>query len=191
MLTERFDKALVYARLAHAGQCRKGGIVPYFSHLMGVCAIALEHGASEEEAIAALLHDVVEDAGGVARLADVRDRFGETIAKIVDECTDTLESPKPPWKQRKQLLLKKLENASPSGQFVSCCDKLHNCRSISHDLVACGERLWNRFNGGREGSLWYYESLVTFFLQSQVNPTLVNELERTFRGIKVQVANSQ
>src|SRR5579872_1614267 len=146
-LTARFDEAMVYAAKAHAGQTRKASSVPYISHPLAVAALALENGASEDEAIAALLHDVVEDCGGLERLRDVRDRFGDEVAEIVMGCTDATEIPKPPWKGRKEAYLRHLEEAPPSVLLVSACDKLHNVRSLVADLRESGEAVWKRFNG--------------------------------------------
>ena len=110
-LTNRFEEALTYAARAHNQQTRKGNNVPYISHLLSVAAIVLENGGSEDEAIAALLHDAVEDAGGPQRRADIAQTFGETVARIVDGCTDTDETPKPPWRERKERYIAHLEEA--------------------------------------------------------------------------------
>ena len=113
MLTSRFSQALFYAADAHAEQTRKGTSVPYVAHVLAVAALALENGANEDEAIAALLHDTVEDCGGLDRLRDVRERFGPNVADIVMGCTDATEIPKPPWKERKQTYIHDLQAASP------------------------------------------------------------------------------
>jgi GTP pyrophosphokinase len=159
-LTIRFDQALQYASVVHAGQCRKGTTVPYISHLLIVAGLAFEFGASEDEAIAALLHDAVEDAGGAQRLTDIRARFGPAVADIVDGCTDTDATPKPPWRARKERYIRHLTDASPSVRLVSGADKLANVRSIVQDFRVHGEELWSRFNGGRDGTLWYYRALA-------------------------------
>ncbi len=143
---------------------------------MEVASIALEYGASEDEAIAALLHDAGEDAGGSGRINDIRLRFGDAVADIVQGCTDTVATPKPPWWKRKEDYIAHLATASPSTLLVSAADKVHNARAIVRDLRTSGEALWTRFSGGRE-SLWYYRSLVTAF-RSGGNKELVDELDR-------------
>jgi len=176
-LTPRFDQALHYAALIHAGQLRKETEIPYLAHLLGVASIALEYGANEEEAIGALLHDAGEDAGGDGRIADIRQRFGDAVADIVQGCTDAVTMPKPPWKARKEEYIAHVATASPSVRLVSTSDKLHNARAILRDYRRIGEALWSRFNGGKEGTLWYYRSLVTAFQQAGRNE-LNEELDR-------------
>lgn len=175
-LTPRFATALAYAFGVHSGQVRKGTEIPYVSHLLGVAAIALEHGATEDEAIASLLHDAPEDAGGAPILEEIRNRFGPAVSDIVAGCSDTFETPKPPWRKRKEAYIAHLERASPSVLLVSAADKLHNVRSITSDYREIGEALWTRFNGGRDGTLWYYRSLADTFLRLGPN-RLASELE--------------
>lgn len=163
MLTDRFDDALAYASRIHRDQRRKGTDIPYISHLLGTAAIALENGADEDQAIAALLHDAVEDQGGAARLADIRARFGDRVAEIVDHCTDTDIEPKPPWRARKEAYVVSLAHKPADLLAVSLADKTHNAGAIVADLAAVGDAVWGRFKGGRDGSLWYYQSLVTAF----------------------------
>jgi GTP pyrophosphokinase len=166
-LTDRFHAALVYATKLHASQVRKGTTIPYVSHLLGVASIALEHGATEDEAIAALLHDAVEDAkGGAAGVrVEIRRRFGHEVLEIVEGCTDTDKEPKPPWRERKEKYIQHVPDASPSIRLVSAADKLYNARAILADYRDIGEALWGRFNGGRAGTLWYYRALANAFLQ--------------------------
>lgn len=161
--TDHFLSALKYAFHLHKNQVRKSKDIPYFAHLMGVTAMVLEAGGDEEEAIAALLHDAVEDQGGRARLTEIQELFGKGVADIVDGCTDAYQTPKPPWRDRKEAYLQHLENASPSVILVSLADKVHNARSIYHDLKKEGPLVWERFNGGKEGTLWYYRRLVEMF----------------------------
>lgn len=163
MLTERFDEALAYASRIHRDQRRKGTNTPYLSHLLGTTAIALENGADEDQAIAALLHDAVEDQGGAARLDDIRARFGDRVAEIVAHCTDTDIEPKPPWRARKENYIASLADKPVASVAVSLADKTHNAGAIVADLAAHGDSVWARFTGGREGSLWYYRRLVTAF----------------------------
>ena len=182
-LTKKFVDALAYASEAHQSQKRKGTDIPYIAHLLGVASIALEHGATEEEAIAALLHDAVEDAGGKPRLEDIRRRFGQDVAMIVEGCTDADTIPKPPWRERKEAYLKHLEGAPASVRLVSASDKLHNARAILSDYHRMGDKLWSRFNGGKEGTLWYYRSLVEAFRQAGSSP-LIEELDRVVSEIE-------
>lgn len=163
ILTDRFDDALAYASRIHRHQIRKGSGVPYVSHLLGVASIALENGADEDQAIAALLHDAVEDQGGPERLADIRERYGDRVAEIVAHCTDSDIEPKPPWRERKQAYLASLAHKPRASLEVSLADKTHNAGAIVADLRAHGEVVWDRFTGGKEGSLWYYRELAVTF----------------------------
>ena len=178
MLTTRFEEALIYATRLHAAQVRKGSNTPYIAHLLGVASIALENGADEDEAIAALLHDAVEDQGGAATRAEVHRRFGARVASIVDGCTDAEVTPKPPWRARKEAYIQHLAEASDSVRLVSASDKLYNARSILQDYRILGEDLWQRFTGGRDGTLWYYRALVEAYHAHERTP-LTDELERT------------
>jgi (p)ppGpp synthase/HD superfamily hydrolase len=177
MLSERFTEALTYATQLHATQIRKGSGVPYIAHLLGVASIALEYGANEDEAIAALLHDAIEDQGGAATREEIRRRFGDNVTAIVDGCTDTDTIPKPPWRERKQAYIAHIPTASPSVLLVSAADKLHNARSIIQDYRILGESLWERFAGRKEGTLWYYRALVEVFRQTGAS-LIFEELER-------------
>ncbi|NHC33144.1 HD domain-containing protein [Scytonema millei] len=177
MLSSRFTEALTYATELHANQVRKSSGVPYISHLLGVTSIALEYGANEDEAIAALLHDAIEDQGGAATREEIRRRFGNTVTDIVDACTDAEIIPKPPWKQRKEAYIATIPQASPSIILVSAADKLHNARSILKDYRTLGETVWQRFKGGKDGTLWYYRAVVEAFIAKGKTP-IVTELER-------------
>jgi GTP pyrophosphokinase len=175
MLSPRFTEALTFATELHANQTRKGSGVPYIAHLLGVTSIALENGANEDEAIAALLHDAIEDQGGATTREAIRRRFGDTVTDIVDGCTDADTTPKPPWLLRKEAYIAHIPTASASVRLVSSADKLHNARSILNDYRIVGESVWNRFQGGKEGTLWYYRSLVEAFRKGGATP-LVEEL---------------
>jgi (p)ppGpp synthase/HD superfamily hydrolase len=183
-LSSRYERALVFANQLHRKQVRKGTGTPYMAHLMAVSSLALEHEASENEAIAALLHDAVEDQGGKRTREKIRRRFGERVALIVDGCTDADVTPKPPWKERKVAYIAHLASASPSTLLVSACDKLHNARSILADYRTLGEALWSRFTGGRDGTLWYYRSLVEAYRKARAPKTLVDELDRTVKELE-------
>ncbi|MEG4068056.1 HD domain-containing protein [Microcoleus sp. Pol11C2] len=178
ILSNRFSEALTYAAELHATQVRKGSGVPYIAHLLGTASIALEYGANEDEAIAALLHDAIEDQGGATTREAIRRRFGNTVTAIVDCCTDSDETPKPPWRQRKQAYIDRISTASGSVRLVSAADKLYNVRSILKDSRQLGDVVWERFKGGKEGSLWYYRSLVEAFRKAELTP-IVEELDRT------------
>ena len=181
-LGARFDTALVFAAAHHREQTRKGSETPYVGHLLGVASIAIEYGASEDEAIGALLHDVIEDQG--VKKAELEKLFGAAVADIVDGCSDTDVVPKPPWKERKERYIAHVASASPSVRFVSMCDKLHNARTILADLRAIGDGVWSRFKGGKDGSLWYYRALVEAYRTSDTDKQLLlDELDRTVSEI--------
>jgi len=165
-LGPRFERALAYAARLHRDQRRKGSGIPYVSHLLATAALTIEHGGDEDEAIAALLHDAVEDQGGEATRRAIRRRFGARVGAIVDECSDADTIPKPPWRERKQRYVAHLAAASPSARLVCACDKLHNALSILSDLERHGEALWDRFRGGREGTLWYYRAIADELLRA-------------------------
>jgi (p)ppGpp synthase/HD superfamily hydrolase len=163
LTTARLEAALAYAHQVHQHQRRKGTGIPYIAHILGVTALAIEYGATEDEAIGALLHDAAEDGGGEATLAEIRARFGDVVADIVLGCSDSLvEDPedKLPWRERKQNYLAHLEKATSSVLLVSAADKLHNVRSIVRDYREHGEEVWTRFQGRRDGTLWYYETVA-------------------------------
>lgn len=173
----RFEEALVFAARLHREQRRKGSDVPYVSHLLGVAALVLEYGGDEDEAIAALLHDAIEDQGGVAAWRKIQERFGDRVAYIVHQCSDTDQTPKPPWQERKNAFLARLAEAPPSALLVIAADKLHNVRSLIADHRRRGDEIWVRFSGGRDGTLWYYRAAVEILKKAIPGP-LVQELAR-------------
>jgi (p)ppGpp synthase/HD superfamily hydrolase len=178
ILGPKFLEAVGEARRLHGG-ARKGTDVPYVAHLLAVCALVLEDGGSEEEAIAALLHDAVEDAGGRQRLELIRFRFGERVADIIDACSDSYDEPKPPWKPRKEAYLEHLRlEGRDEALRVSLADKLHNARCVLMDYRAIGDRVWERFTT-RSGAdqLWYYRQLANIFAQRRPGP-MTEELGR-------------
>jgi (p)ppGpp synthase/HD superfamily hydrolase len=183
-LSGRFDEALSLAHELHRDQCRKACEVPYIAHLLGVTALVLEYRGDEDEAIGALLHDAVEDAGGQPTLDRIRQQFGERVADIVLHCTDTDVMPKPPWRARKEAYIAGLASGNRSSWLVSCCDKLHNSRSIVSDLRQHGARTWEKFSGRRDGSLWYYSTLAVEFQRLKVPVALVDELNRTVQEMQ-------
>jgi GTP pyrophosphokinase len=182
-LGERFDRAMLLASELHREQWRKGTDVPYISHLLAVASLALEHGADEDEAIAALLHDAVEDQGGPVTRARIATEMGARVAALVDELSDSDRSPKPPWRERKESFVERLAQASAPALRLSACDKLHNARCILVDYRVHGEALWERFAGGRDGSMWYYRAVVDALRGQQHRAEgvteLVAELDRT------------
>jgi (p)ppGpp synthase/HD superfamily hydrolase len=155
----RLQRAFRYAARLHDGQTRKQTAVPYLSHLMAVASLVLEAGGDEEVAIAALLHDVVEDCGGMPRLREIHKMFGPRVARMVEGCTDSFVEPKPDWIDRKKGYLQEVKHADAETRLVSASDKLHNVRTILADYRLDGEAIWNRFNGRKEGTLWYYRAL--------------------------------
>ncbi|NJK39413.1 MAG: bifunctional (p)ppGpp synthetase/guanosine-3',5'-bis(diphosphate) 3'-pyrophosphohydrolase [Oscillatoriales cyanobacterium RM2_1_1] len=191
-LSERFTDALNYAIQLHGTQERKGSGVPYVAHLLGVASLALEYGANEDEAIAALLHDAIEDQGGLATRDEILRRFGPDVSQIVEGCTDAYTSPKPPWQERKQAYLDHLPTASSSVRLVSAADKLYNATAILRDYRRIGEGIWDRFTADKAGTLWYYRSLVEAFRRAHAAPPIgeiveeldrvVSELERLVRS---------
>jgi (p)ppGpp synthase/HD superfamily hydrolase len=172
-LSEKFQSAMDYAFQLHKDQIRKGSNVPYISHLMAVTGLVLESDGDEDEAIAAVLHDAVEDQGGLATLEDIRRRFGEKVASIVKDCSDSFSTPKPPWRERKEKYLQKLETASPSVLKISLADKFHNIRSLYWAYLQQGEKTWDKFRGGKVGTLWYYHELSKAFHKHKANILLL------------------
>jgi (p)ppGpp synthase/HD superfamily hydrolase len=182
-LGSRFRRAFLFAAEKHAGQARKASTIPYLAHLMGVASLVLEFGGDEDMAIAALLHDAVEDCGGEPMLKEVRRRFGKRVAQIVDGCTDSYDSPKPRWRERKEAYLAHLRTADAETRVVSAADKLNNIRSILSDYRQLGDCIWERFNGGRAGTLWYYRALLNEFLRDKPG-RLIREYELEVRELE-------
>jgi (p)ppGpp synthase/HD superfamily hydrolase len=186
ILTNKFTLALDYATIVHAGQVRKGTNIPYVSHLLAVASLILEYGGDEEQAIAGLLHDAAEDQGGEPRLADIRVRFGERVADIVRQCSDSLTADanaKAPWIERKRMYLEHLRQSSGHGYLlVSCADKLHNARAILQDFRTVGDRVWKRFTkkGDKtpEELVGLYDALAEA-LQNRLPGSIANELRAT------------
>jgi (p)ppGpp synthase/HD superfamily hydrolase len=187
-LGERFVDALGYAARVHAGQRRANDGQPYVAHLLRVTGLVIQDGGPEDEAIAALLHDAVEDQGGLTRLKDIRDRYGEAVAEMVDECTDSYEDPKPPWRARKQRYLAELGGSSPGALRISVADKLDNVSSVIRAYRIDGEELWARWGKGPDDVRWYYGTLATRFAELRPGPLAdalsrkVAELDRLLAG---------
>lgn len=172
MYSGRLDEAFVFAHRLHRAQRRKGSGVPYVTHLMAVAALVGEHGGTEDQVIAALLHDAVEDQGGEATLEVIRQRFGEAVARYVVACSDAFTEPKPPWRERKETFLRELAAAPPDVKLLVAADKLHNAQTTLGDLKHMGSVVWDRFQGRREGTLWYYETAVASLERDWDHPVL-------------------
>lgn len=183
VLTSRFDEAFKYAHEIHRSQTRKGNSSPYVGHLMGVASIVLDDGGTEDEAIAALLHDAAEDHGGRERLEDIRSRFGGGVAKIVEDCTDSWETPKRPWTDRKREYIEHARTLESGSLRVAAADKVHNAYAILRDLRNVGDEVWARFNAPADDVIAYYEGLVRAMRESG-GGRLVDELDRIVKGIQ-------
>jgi GTP pyrophosphokinase len=180
LYSERIIDAMAAAAQIHGRQKRKATEIPYLSHLLGTCSIALEYGATEDEAIAALLHDAIEDGLPTEAARATVYSFGAEVGRIVESCTDADTHPKPPWRERKEAYVASLATKDHSVLLVSASDKLHNARSIVRDRRGVGEKVWDRFKVPKSESLWYYRSLVTAYKANPAhNPALVAELDRT------------
>src|SRR6202142_2048372 len=188
-LGPKLQRAFAYAAKMHAGQARKGTTVPYLSHLMAVTSLVLEAGGDEDLAIAALLHDVVEDCGGMPLLGEILQEFGPRVAKIVEGCTDSFGEPKPEWTERKQDYLLGLKHADADTRLVSASDKLHNVRTILADYRQHGEKIWERFTGKKEGTLWYYRALSDEYQRRDPNRN-TRELEIAVAELESAVKNN-
>ena len=185
-LSSRFDEAFRYASAVHGGQTRSGTSAPCIGHLLGVASIVLDSGGGENEAIAALLHDAAEDHGGRARLADIHARFGETVAAIVEACTDSWETPREPWIVRKRRYVEHAHRLAPDALRVSAADKVHNAYALLRDLREHGDKVWARYSAKPDDLLWYYESLVRAFREAGGGP-LIDELDRIVNGIQREI----
>jgi (p)ppGpp synthase/HD superfamily hydrolase len=184
-LSGQFSKALVYAERKHHNQVRKGGDIPYVGHLLSVASLVINDGGSEEQAIAALLHDTVEDQGGPATLEEIRANFGEDVARIVEQCSDTDEVPKPPWLERKRRYIDHLADVGRDTLLVSVADKLDNARSMLRDYHTHGSSLWDRFNRKNpHDHLWYYDSLLEAYRKNGLDSWMVDELGRVVGELK-------
>lgn len=193
LLSGRFTEATDYALDKHRTQIRKGSGVPYASHVLAVAAIVLEMGSDEDEAIAGLLHDVVEDQGGAEAEAEIRARFGDRVADIVRANSDTDQVPKPPWRARKETYIAGVATKDPGAVRVSIADKLHNARMIVLDHRAVGDELWDRFTADGPDTLWYYAALLEAFdaRRDELGPggvAALEELERTVVEMRAFVA---
>ena len=189
-LTPKFVKAMHYAAEKHATQTRKGSDIPYLGHLLSVAGFVIEADGTETQAIAALLHDAAEDQGGEETLAEIREKFGDEVAAIVRECSDTFETPKPPWRERKERYIRHLAEASDGAILVSLADKLHNARAILRDYRDVGDQLWTRFNvKDPQQHLWYYRSLLDVYAQ-RIDNWMVDELREVIDALEQRISQS-
>lgn len=176
--TDRFSHALGWAHDLHQSQTRKQNGIPYVSHLLAVAAMVIEQGGDEDTAIAALLHDAVEDQGGAESRREIRLRYGERVTSLVDMVTETDLDPKPPWKERKVAYLAHLDAISTEALLIATADKLHNAKATLGDYVTIGDEVWSRFNAGKEDQEWWYRALVEKLKARPDHPKpLVNEFE--------------
>src|SRR3984957_7808235 len=183
-LTPKFVKAMQYAAEKHATQTRKGSDIPYLGHLLSVAGFVIEADGTETEAIAALLHDAAEDQGGEETLAEIRQKFGDEVASIVAECSDTVATPKPPWREHKENYIHHLSDASDSAVLVSLADKLHNAHAILRDFRAHGAQLWQRFSVKDPADhLWYYKSLLDVY-SARLHNWMVDELREVIGALE-------
>jgi (p)ppGpp synthase/HD superfamily hydrolase len=195
-LSPDFADALAFTALLHTGQVRKmipGGRaeqpIPYVAHLLAVCALVLENGGSEEEAIAALLHDAIEDqtehhGGDSQAMRDrIARRFGPRVLELVLACSDSTGVDKAPWRERKEVYIRHLTTAQPSVLLISAADKVHNLRCMVVDLRRHGEAFWTKFNAGREDMKWYYTALLLAYRQGGAKPEMIAEIEHLIHEI--------
>lgn len=185
-MTNRFVEAVKLAVRLHRDQSRKGSDVPYISHLLRVAGLVLEFGADEDTAIAAMLHDAVEDQGGLETAARIRKQFGPRVERFVIGCSDSVtgtDQPKRPWRERKESMIACIDDLDPEAQLIIACDKLDNLRSTLKEYPKVGADLWKRFSGGRDGTLWYYRSMIDALREAGGCP-LLDELEHAFQRLQ-------
>ena len=188
ILSERFRLALEHAMTLHAADVRKHTRIPYIAHLLSVCGLGLTDGGSEDEAIAALLHDALEDHPDRITASVLEAMFGSRVRVIVEACTDTPADyrggPKPRWRERKQDYINHISRSAAVDLRVSLADKLDNSRAILADYREIGETLWDRFNAPKADQIWYYRSLVTAFHEAAVQSPMLGELDRTVSNLE-------
>jgi (p)ppGpp synthase/HD superfamily hydrolase len=187
LLSERFEQALLYAHELHGDQYRKGTPVPYMAHLMGVASLVLEYGGDDEQAVAALLHDAIEDCGHRTSYEEIHRRFGDRVTEIVRACTDSDATPRPPWRERKEAYVARVTHEPEDARLVSAADKLYNVRTVVKDYRLTGHEVWSRYTGDAADVLWYYRALVDAFRQAGPHP-IVDELDRAVSQLENVVA---
>jgi (p)ppGpp synthase/HD superfamily hydrolase len=186
-LSDRFSQAFGFAFEVHREQTKKGGKVPYIAHLLEVTGLVLSYGGNEQEAIAALLHDAVEDHPDLASFEKIKEQFGTAVAQIVEACSDSSTIPKPPWKARKEKYIEHMHSANESVLMVATADKLVNARAVMRDYRLVGEQVWSRFNAGKSEQLWYYRTVAKALADAagdgRARP-LVDELKRAVERLE-------
>ena len=181
--SHRFDEAIALAVDAFRPILRKQTGIPYVTHLMQVCVTVGEFGGDEDQMIAALLHDYLEDVEG-SKAEDLEQQFGPRVAQMVVALSDTLVHPKPPWRGRKEKYLAELRHKSDAIRLISAADKLHNCLSILRDHRAVGDEVFERFTGKKDGTLWYYREVVNSLAEGWSHP-LLDELREAVAKLQV------
>ena len=188
-LSIQYYRAFEYANQWHRDQARKSTTLPYILHPMGVASLVLEAGGDEEQAIAALLHDVPEDCGGEIRLTEILEMFGPRVERMVRGCSDSLvaeREDKAPWRVRKQAHIDHVATADMDTLMVTAADKVHNGRAIATDLQTIRNEVWDRFNASREDIIWYYSSFYDELFERKVTPALLNPLRTAIEIMKIQ-----
>lgn len=188
-LSPRFTQALTFATELHANQTRKISGVPYISHLLGVASLVLEYGGSEDEAIAGLLHDAIEDQGGTKTRNEILALFGDNVIVIIDGCTEKYLQPKPSWRERKETYISNIATASDSVRLVIAADKICNLRSLIKDYALLGEQIWQYFHGGKQNTLWYYEAVIKEFVKKDLT-AIVNLLIKVHQEFQELIINN-
>jgi hypothetical protein len=191
-LSERFDKALTLAASLHRDDVRKGTSIPYIAHLLSVCELVLSDGGDEDEAIAALLHDAIEDHADTVSASDIERRFGSKVCRIVEGCTDTPADyrggEKPDWRLRKEAYLAHIARTPAADLRVSVADKLYNARAILADFRTIGDKVFDRFSATKADVLWYYRSVLAAFVAAGVTGRLATELAQTIATLEAEAA---
>jgi (p)ppGpp synthase/HD superfamily hydrolase len=193
-LTPIMYTALELAFRLHGHDARKESQIPYLAHLLSVCALVQLDGGSQEEAIAALLHDAIEDKSTQISREEIGKQFGQKVLNIVKISSDTpsdyVGGPKPPWKERKQAYIKHIYETDPALLRVTVADKVDNARAILADYQRIGDEVWKRFNAGKDGQLWYYKSCVEAFAAAGFKGPLLEELRKLVDQLLKQSGNS-
>ncbi|MBX3118294.1 MAG: HD domain-containing protein [Fimbriimonadaceae bacterium] len=182
-LTERFQEALRFANEVHSRQVRKHKDVPFIAHLLGVCSIVMEYGGDEDEAIAALLHDAPEDQGGQPMLDEIRAKFGDVVADIVEEASEPLHLGKASWPTRKQAYIEAIATRSQSGCLVTLADKIHNVQSLLMVLELDGDKMWQAFSASKDDSIGFYRRLADAFEERCKEFPELRLMSRRFHGL--------
>lgn len=182
VLSENFERALIYATHLHGGQPWVVADLPMLAHLLGTASLVLEYGGSEEQAIAGLLHEAAEETGGLWRRDDIRARFGAAVGDLVRACGECFDAAKPPWRARKAAYIGKIPHFTSAARLISLADQLHHARALLRELVANGEKGWKCSEGGKDGLLWYHRCLLRAYRGTGAE-ALLDELEAALKYI--------